>query len=258
MDIISSLINETDKFLLILSRFAGIGLVPVFNARNIPAVWKVALALLLSSIAWNLGLVDNYQIPDMPPRYFLLLVQEVLIGITLALASQFFFAAIQLAGQVIDTQMGFGIMNVVDPLSGFQAPLLGNFKYILAMLVFLQIDGHHLFLQAFFDTYASIPIGGLVVSEKLIQSLVLYFGKIFSTGMKLALPIVASLLVTDLIMGIISRTVPQMNIFMVGMPAKIVLGFGVLLAAVPLYIYLLTSLLETMLGEVYQLLRIMA
>lgn len=258
MDIISGLLNETDKVLIIMARFTGIGLAPVFNARNVPVTWKIALVLLLTSFGWSLGLAGTYQAPSNALQFILVLILEILIGIILALAAQFFFAAIQLAGQVIDTQMGFGIMNVVDPLSGTQAPLLGNFKYILAMLVFLQIDGHHLFLQALFDTYAYIPIGGLRIGDELIKNIILFFGNIFSIGIKLALPIVGSLLITDVIMGIMSRTVPQMNIFMVGMPAKIILGFSVLLVTVPLYIYLLNSLIESLFGEIYQIIRLMA
>lgn len=258
MDIISDLLNEIDKFLIILARFSGIGSVPFFSARNVPGQWKVGFILLLTLFGWNVGLTGAYQPPDHVINLILVLINELLIGIVLALVSQFFFASIQLAGQIIDTQMGFGIMNVVDPLSGTQSPLLGNFKYIIAMLVLLQIDGHHLFLQALFDTYLFIPIGGFIIGDEVIKNLIFLFGNIFSTGFKLALPIVGSLIITDLIMGIMSRTVPQMNIFMVGMPAKIILGFGVLMAVIPLYIYLLNALIERLFKEIYQLIRLMA
>lgn len=258
MEIISGLLSEIDKFIIILARFTAIGLFPFFSARNLPAAWKIAFVLLLASFGWNIGLSGSYEPPAELISFILVLINEFLIGIVLALVSQFFFASIQLAGQAIDTQMGFGIMNVVDPLSGTQSPILGNFKYIIAMLVLLQVDGHLLFLQALFDTYTFIPIGGLKIGEEVIKNLIFLFGNIFSTGFKLALPIVGSLIITDLIMGIMSRTVPQMNIFMVGMPAKIILGFGVLMAVIPLYIYLLNALIERLFSEIYTLIRLMS
>jgi len=257
MEIINTLLQEGDKILVLAARFSGIALAPIFNVRNVPVVWKAAFIIFITYFGWLMGLAESYQVPTQTLAFALVVISEILVGIVLSLVAQFLFAAIQLAGQVIDTQMGFGIMNVVDPLSGTQAPLLGNFKYILAMLVFLQIDGHHLFLKAIYDSYASIPIGQFAVKGTMIQMLLQFFGEVFVVGLKLSMPILGSLLITDAIMGIMSRTVPQMNIFMVGMPAKILLGFGVLLVTVPLYLYLLNALFEHLFSQIYQLLRVM-
>ena len=115
------------------------------------------------------------------PAYSLVIITELLTGIAMALVIQFFFAGVQLAGQLIDTQMGFGIMNVVDPLVGTQTPLLGNFKFILAILLFLQIDGHHYFIKALFDSYELVPIGSCVFLDPyFIESYLSYFGKLLS------------------------------------------------------------------------------
>ena len=147
-------------------------------------------------------------------------------------------------------------MNVVDPLIGTQAPILGNFKFILAILVFLQIDGHHYFIKALFDSYETIPIGQCVfLSPHFIESYLHYFGEIFIVGCKLSMPIVGTLLVTDFVMGIMARTVPQMNIFMVGMPIKILIGFLVLLVIIPIYIYLLNVSFGNVFKQIYNLLR---
>jgi len=256
MEIINTLLMESDKIFILAARFSGIALAPIFNARNIPVTWKAAFVLFVTYFGWLMGLTANYTSPSQALAFILVLFAEILLGIVLSLTAQFLFGAIQLAGQLIDTQMGFGIMNVVDPMSGAQAPMLGNFKYILAMMVFLQIDGHHLFLQAIYDSYQTIPIGQFGISGSVIQLLLQFFGEVFIIGLKLSLPIVGSLLITDVIMGIMSRTVPQMNIFMVGMPAKIILGFGVLLVTLPLYIYLLNAMFEHLFSQIYQLLRV--
>lgn len=258
MEIIDGMLRESDKFLLLLGRFSGLAFAPIYNMRNIPMTWKVFLVLVMTFFAWQSGLADGYTVPAHPLAYLLVFVSEMTIGIILSLTAQFFFAAIQLAGQILDTQMGFGIMNVIDPLSGTQAPLLGNFKFILAMLVYVQVDGHHLFLQAIIDSFAVIPIGHISFQGEFMHFLLTFFGNIFVIGLKLAFPIMGALLFTDIVTGIISRTVPQMNIFMVGMPAKILLGFGVLLGTMPFYIYLLNSLIQDMFKQLYQIIRSLA
>lgn len=257
MDILDVLLNESDKFMLLLARFGGLMLAPIYSTRNLPGMWKASLALFLAFLAWQTGLLNSWQAPQGVGAYVLVLFSEILVGVSIAMCAQFFFAAIQLAGQVLDTQMGFGITNVIDPLSGTQAPLLGNFKYILAILVFLQVNGHHYLLKAFFDSYEVIPIGEASVNAALLDYLIRYFGNIFVIGMKLAIPILGTLLITDIILGVMSRIVPQMNIFLVGMPAKILVGFGVLLVIMPLYIYLLNSLIAGMIKEVYQILNVL-
>lgn len=256
MELLTSFLVEWDRFLLLLARFSGIAFIPVFNTRNIPVQWRIAFLMLITLFAWVMGLAGPVPAYWSLSVYALTLLTEMFTGIALALIIQFFFAGIQLAGQLIDTQMGFGIMNVVDPLSGTQAPILGNFKFVLAILVFLQIDGHHQFIKALFDSYESFPIGqSFLFSPHFMQTYLAYFGNIFIIGCKLSMPIVGTLLVTDFVLGIMARTVPQMNIFMVGMPAKILIGFFVLLVTLPLFIYLLNTSFGEMINKIYNLIR---
>ena len=249
------LLRVNDRFLILLARLSGIVFAPVFNTKTIPVIWKVSFILIMTVFAWKFGFSASYQVPEGLFAYVITLACEITTGLIISLTAQFFFAAIQLAGQLIDTQMGFGIMNVIDPLSGTQAPILGNFKFVLALLVYLNVNGHHLFIQALFDSYRIIPIGEMSLGTTFLQLLIQYFGNIFIIGLKLSLPIVGALLFADIILGIMARTVPQMNIFMVGMPAKILLGFGVLLASIPLFIYYLNSLIENMFFQIYHIIR---
>lgn len=256
MDIITALLQETDKILILLARFSGLMLAPIFSAKNIPLIWKTSLTLFLTYFGWSMGLANNYQAPDLGLNLFLVLISEFLIGLMLSLVTLFIFAAIQLAGHEMDFQMGFGIVQVMDPLSGTQVPVIGNFYYILAMLIFLQIDGHHLFIKALVSSYQHIPIGGFAVRGGVAQQLVLFFGELFATGLKLSLPLVGTLIVVDVILGIVSRTVPQMNIFMVGMPAKIIIGFGVLFVTLPLFIHLLNALFDHLFWQLDTIMRV--
>jgi flagellar biosynthetic protein FliR len=257
MNYLAALLGEWDQFLILLARFTGITFIPIFNTRNIPVQWRISILMILTFFAWFIGLGKTVPTELKLPVYVLTIATEVLTGIALALVIQFIFAGVQLAGQLLDTQMGFGIMNVVDPLSGTQAPILGNFKYVLALLVFLQVEGHHYFIKALFDSYETIPVGqSFFLSTHFIQSYLSYFGDIFIIGCKLSMPIVGTLLITDFVMGIMARTVPQMNIFMVGMPVKILIGFFVLLITIPLYIYLLNTSFADTINKIYNLLRL--
>ncbi|HOB81326.1 MAG TPA: flagellar biosynthetic protein FliR [Peptococcaceae bacterium] len=256
MDVLAGFLAESNRFFLLLARFCGITFIPVFNTRNIPVQWRVWFLFLLTFFGWMMGLAENAPALEQLGSYTFTLLMELFTGLTLAFIVQLVFAAVQLAGQIIDTQMGFGMMNVVDPLSGTQAPLLGNFKYILAILVFLQIDGHHLFIQAVYDSYRVFPVGeSFLLSPNFIPSFVLYFGNVFLIGCKLGMPIVGTLLVTDFVLGVMARTVPQMNIFMVGLQVKILIGFFVLLVTVPLFIYLLNASFSDLFTKIYEIIQ---
>lgn len=257
MNELMQIFQQSDKFLVLLARFSGLGFAPIFSTKNLPAIWKTSIVLCMSLFGWELGLAKQFTTPENPVAFILMILGEAVIGIILALAANMFFAGIQLAGEIIDIQIGLGIMNVIDPMSGTQAPLLGNFKFILAMLVYLTLDGHHLFIQALFDSYSLIPVGKVILTQDFISFLLALFGGVFVIAVKLSVPIVGALLVTDIVMGIMSRTIPQMNIFMVGMPAKILLGFSVLLISLPFYIYLLNKLIEDLVKHLYQLMQVL-
>jgi flagellar biosynthetic protein FliR len=172
----------------------------------------------------------------------------------------FIFAGIQLSGQYLDTQMGFGITNVLDPMTGTSMPLLGNFQYILCMFVFLEIDGHIQLLEAMHASYEFIPLGG--VNWFQVETLTMYFsdlfGGIFLTGFKLAAPIMTALLISDFVLGFMTRMVPQLNVFMVSMPIKISLGMLFLWLLIPFYITILNKLLVQMLDQIMQVIQVLA
>ena len=155
-------------------------------------------------------------------------------------------------------QMGFGIVNVVNPQSGAQMPVMGTFKYFLTMFFYLSINGHVLLLDALMKSYQIIPLGDFTVDMTLMNFIIYVTGNLFVIGIKVALPYVGALFATDFILGIIARTVPQMNVFMIGMPLKIGLGFILAIIIIPLYIYILGSFFERSFQDIYTLIRILS
>lgn len=165
------------------------------------------------------------------------MITEVLIGYTIGFVAYIVFASIQLAGQLMDMQMGFGMVNVVDPMSGVQIPLMGNFAYALSLLVYLGLDGHHYLLQAIAQSYEFIPVLGVGFNNEVIAMILDVTIYMFVIAIKISAPIVMAVLISDVSMGFIARTVPQMNVFIVGLPLKIGIGLLSFFLMIPVFIW---------------------
>lgn len=244
MDALGVLFNRIDAFLLILSRVSGaLGIAPVFASQRVPMTVRAGLAALLAFI------ITVSRIDLIPPVESLLtlaggIAGEFIFGFAMGYIVYLVMAAAQTAGQVIDMQMGFGIVNVLDPQSGTQLPLVGNLQYLLAMLVLLAIDGHHLMISGIVNSYDLVPVLGFKIDGGATGLLVSLFCGMFVSALKIALPLTASLLVADVALGIVARTVPQMNVFIVGLPLKIVVGILMLSAVLGVYLWLVGRLLN--------------
>jgi flagellar biosynthetic protein FliR len=159
-----------------------------------------------------------------------LILAELILGMVIGLLAKFFFAAIQLGGQLAGYQMGFAIANVFDPESGSQGSILAQLGYWIAIVFFLLLNGHHILLRALGDSFAVIEVGALGLREGMLATMTKLAGDMFSLAIKLVAPAVAALLLTSAAFGIIAKVVPQMNILIVAFPLKIVVGlffFGI-------------------------------
>ncbi len=220
-------------FLLILSRWTGmVMLAPVFGARGVPGLVKLGLAVSLSVVLYPLVWANVPQIPVALLPYAALVIKEVIVGLVIGFVISAFTAVLQGAGQLIDFQMGFTMANMIDPVYGMQGPMMGNFQLILATMLLLATNAHHYLIAAMVKSYAYIPINvshfppGINFYIELVSS-------VFALAAQLALPVFGALLVADLGVGLLSRTVPQLNIFSVMFPVKIIFGFVLLIMAVP-------------------------
>ena len=243
-------LNAVDVFLLVFVRMTGLFVVaPIFSRRNIPTTFKVGFSFLLALILMNTLTVPNLENYTNLLQYVLLIAREFLVGITIGYVAYLVFISIYIAGQIIDMQIGFGMVNVIDPMSNIQVPVTSNFYFILSMLLFLMANGHHLLIRALFESFKLIPLGGAVFSQDLMNDILRAFGNIFVVGFKISAPIVAAILITDVALGVISRTVPQLNVFVVGMPLKILLGVAVMVLTIPLFISITDMLINGMGAE---------
>jgi flagellar biosynthetic protein FliR len=206
---------------------------PVWSSRYLPWPLRAVLALYLGLA---LAPVVQPAVTGATAVHLLLVAAtELVTGLALGYAAGLTFAAVQVAGHLVDMEMGFGIVNVIDPNLGQPSPVAGTFLYLLAMLLFLQFDGHHLLLAALADSFRVIPLAGATWGGPPTQVLIRASGQVFWLALRIALPVVGALFVATVALGLVARSVPQMNVFIVGLPVKIASGLFLLAASLPVY-----------------------
>lgn len=257
MDLYDIMQNHAGLFLLVLTRVSGIFLLaPFFGSLNIPVYIRAGTAFAIAMVLFPV--IDQQGIPQIPQSvvgYMLAVIVELIVGWLIGFVAYITFAAIHMAGKLLDMQVGFAVVNVVDPTSGQQIPLLGSFLYNLGIIIFLVTNGHHMVISGLFESFQMIPVLGAIFDLSISDLMVDMTGGIFVTGMKIALPVLFAILLTDVGLGVLARTMPQMNIFVVGIPAKIVIGLFVLSIALPFYILFLDVMFNEMYGNISAALR---
>ncbi len=257
MDLYDIMQNHAGLFLLVLTRVSGIFLLaPFFGSLNIPVYIRAGTAFAIAMVLFPV--IDQQGIPQIPQSvvgYMLAVIVELIVGWLIGFVAYITFAAIHMAGKLLDMQVGFAVVNVVDPTSGQQIPLLGSFLYNLGIIIFLVTNGHHMVISGLFESFQMIPVLGATFDLSISDLMVDMTGGIFVTGMKIALPVLFAILLTDVGLGVLARTMPQMNIFVVGIPAKIVIGLFVLSIALPFYILFLDVMFNEMYGNISAALR---
>lgn len=252
------LIPSLAVYLLILTRVtAFIVTVPLFSYRAIPTTQRIIFAALLS---WMMVYTIDAPSLEIDGTYILLVIKEAATGLFIGVIAYIVMSAIQIAGGFIDFQMGFAIANVIDPQTGAQSPLLGQFFNVLAMLLLLTLNGHHMLLDGIFYSYRFISIDMLWPAfgeERLIEFVIRTFAIVFGIAFQMSVPIVATLFLVDLALGITARTVPQLNIFVVGFPIKIGVSFLVLVTMFTVMIAMMQKLFEVMMSAMRDLMIIL-
>ncbi|CAM3077182.1 flagellar biosynthetic protein FliR [Filibacter tadaridae] len=241
------LIPSLAAYLLILTRVTAFFVtLPLFSYKAIPTTQRIIFGAL---IAWMM--VYTIEVPELTidGAYILLVMKEAMVGLAIGIIAYIIMAAIQIAGGFIDFQMGFAIANVIDPQTGAQSPLMGQFFNSLAILLLLALNGHHMLLDGVFYSYQFMPLDQLWPAfgdERVVELVIKTFAKAFGIAFQMSIPIVATLFLVDLALGITARAVPQLNIFVVGFPIKIGVSFIVLFIVMGVMVAVMQELFEFM------------
>lgn len=248
--------SKYEIFIFVLIRVSGIFLIsPIFNNDFIPRTFKIGFAFFLSIIIADVLNVNQIYYNDY--GIFFLVVKELIVGYVIGFISYLFFTAVYVLGQIVDMEIGFGMVNVFDPHSKEEMPIMGNFYYIFAFLIFLIIDGHHMLIEGLVNSYIYVPIGTFEFNNVVVQQILEILSKVFIIGFKISSPILAALFLSNVLLGILARTMPQMNVFIVGMPFKIFIGLFVILFSLPLFVIALQHMYNNMYEEIFNFLKVL-
>ena len=228
---------SADFFILLVFRMGGLVVSsPIFGRVNVPIVAKIGLVISLSYLMFTI-------FPQVAPLQYttlfgfvLLCAGELLLGVALAyVVNVFFYFTSFTAGQLIDMQIGFGIVNVFDTQNNSQVPMMGNVLNIMLILLFFVVNGHLRLVEILYLTIDRMPVGSLVISPLMGITALEVFMRAFMLGAMMALPVVASGLVIEVAFGMMMRAVPQIHMFIVGIPLKMLVGITIFVVTIPVF-----------------------
>ena len=212
-------------FIFPLARIlAFIAAAPLWSTAGIPRRTRLILGIAITvAIAPSLPNMPSVQPASLTGLWIML--QQMLIGIGMGFAARIVFAAFDLAGEFIGAQMGLGFATFYDPLSSSQTPVIAEFYGLIALLLFLSMNGHLLYFATLAQSFSAMPVGTTPLSSASWLNLAELGSKIFSAGLLLALPVVVALMITNVALAVLTRAAPQLNIFALGFPLTLLGGF---------------------------------
>ncbi len=237
-------------FLLILARLsAAVVASPLFGARSVPAQAKIGFAVLLSLVVLPLQ-AQPEAISTNVLVFASLVGSEVLVGLAMGIAITLVFQAVEMAASIVSVQAGFGVAAVIDPLSGAQTGMLEQFYRLLVTLLFFAINGHYLVVHSLLRTFEVVPPGQADLSVIAGERVIPFFSSLFTAAIQIALPVFGALILADLALALVGRSVPQLNVLVAGFPVKIGVGLLALSASMPLVVAFLSTFLGRALVDV--------
>lgn len=227
------IVNNFVAYLMVTARISGIFTFnPIFSRQNVPIRIKVGLTLVLSVV--TMSYMNNeltYTLSGIP-AFVMTLGKELLIGLMLGFLVNLILTVIIYAGELMDTQIGFGMAKAMDPMTGVQMPLFANLFYYLFILYFFIVGGHLKYIELFVTSYDILPLDYSFKPEtlNLVYFVANYLGTVITLAVKFSMPIIAAELITEFIIGVMMKAVPTIQIFVINIQLKIVIGLLVLLA----------------------------
>ncbi len=246
-------------FLLIFIRISGIFVTaPIFSTRIIPVHIKILISLYLSYIAYQFNGQSHLLYKDIHIIIFgILIFSEAIVGTLIGFIASLAFNMIQFGGRLLDLMMGMHIASIMDPLTSAQQSLIGQLQYIIVILLFLTLNGHHLIIVGMLQSFTILPIGTLTFTPAFSETFLKIITQTFLVGLQFAAPIMAILFLIDFCLGVIAKSVPQMNVFLTGMPLKALSGFLMLFLLFAFYGSYFSSVPEMMFEHIITILKVL-
>lgn len=260
MSAIQFLMGSFSQFLMVLLRLAGIFFVaPVFSNQIIPSQVKAVLVLMLALIAFP-PLVAQGMVPDpaSAAQIVYMGVGEAFIGFIIGFLVLMVITIFQISGQFYSIQMGFGIINVFDPLAESSVPIISQLKTLLMTILFLLLDGHHLMLRAVFKSYEYLPNGLALETDTLLWEVVRQFDQMFKVAFLIGVPLIGVVFLMSTTLGLLTKIAPQMNVMIIGFGLKVMVGLLTFVFLLPDFISVAVDLFRSHFRDIYELFKVMA
>lgn len=239
MEIFDLLITKFELFMIIFVRVLGLlAMLPIYGDKGLPRVLIIGIALFSSYLVFPLALELDFQLPQTLGPMALAFAGELFIGLLLGFTIKMISGAIQIAGQFIAFQMGFAIVNVVDP-SGQQMSIVSKFQEMMALAIFFGLHMDHIYITSILEGFQITPPLGVHLTAASLQLIIQQSAMMFIVAVKIGAPIIVTLFAANLAMGLVARAVPQMNVFVVGFPVSIGVGLVLLGVTLPMFITLI-------------------
>ncbi|MBC2582140.1 fused FliR family export protein/FlhB family type III secretion system protein [Clostridium sp. DJ247] len=223
----------TALILISIRMFCFFIVVPIFFPNGTPSAVKVGLTVIMAYIIIPSVDYSTINIVNNNITFIISCMNEVVAGLTLGFITNLCFMSVRIAGSLIDIQIGFSMMSMFNPSANSNTTLLENVLYWFSLVVFFIIDGHHMLIKALMESFNVIKIGNFLLSQNSINLILKAFIEFFGISLKIAIPIVLIIIITDLTMGLVARTVPQLNIMILGLPIKILIGIATFCFVLP-------------------------
>ena len=218
-------INELAILLTIVMRLSIIlFMLPIFNSAGVPTTVKALTVISLSVMLFPVINKSIQPIPFEMASFVSVVMGELIYGILFSLSMLLILSAFEMAGELIGFEMGFGFAQTADPQTGAKFSVLAVWTQLIAMLVFLSINGHHMILKILVESFKTVPVGSFALDSALFSRFLLLSGMLFILAMKLAAPVLAVLILTQIGMGLMAKFAPQINILATSFPVTITLG----------------------------------
>jgi flagellar biosynthetic protein FliR len=233
---------EPEALLMVFMRISGfVFAAPVFGSRLVPVPVKVWFSVLFAfALVPMMGLEGGLP-PFASPAYFILAAREVLLGLLIGFISTFFLHGVEFAGHILGLQMGFAASTLFDPFSNNEVSVIGRFQGLLAIVLFLGMNGHHVLLSSLAASYRLLAPSSTGLAATGGKELIYATANIFTVAVRISIPVLSALFMVEVGLALLAKTVPQMNIFVVGFPLKISVGLAVLGFSIPYFAYMLSK-----------------
>jgi len=250
MDPFNFSLMDIYRLLLVMFRTGALVMtVPVFSHVSIPRVLRVWFVILLAMLIFPSSFVAEIEPPSTTLHLTIVIFSELAVGFLMGFTVILIFSAVQFAGHVIGLQMGLAVASVIDPMSAGQISIIGQFYYLFSMLIFLLINGHHIMINALVRSFEFVPLGAAVFGPDIGTFFIDLSFMVFVIGIKLAAPVMITLYIMNSILGIVARTVPQMNVFIVGFPLAIGVGLALIGLSFPFFYMLINKVFRGLEGD---------